>query len=559
MNSNKKWYHRAFFAGILAIVTVITFLAFNNKDELRKNDFVSGYKPVLIEDWELSGHTVKLTDGAIAIERTFTKEDYRGALEQCLFFKCRNVKVYMEVDGQEVYHYKLNENSLIGNQTGNVVHSVNLPSADKAPYRVYMEFYDSYTPPDFLKSIYSAFNMNIITPKIYIGGKAESTNKYLGAVLLAGTGSVVLMVLGLGGLFICVAILLFSKRYLRGLYYLSLVSLVMGTGFLVESGIIDTDCINPFYLYFLSTLILSVIPVLYGFFADATKLIPSSEKVTRFFNIVSYCNALLVCVAAVTGLFPFSMIRHYIFVFLIVYQFYMITITLTDSVNFGQKIRMYSICHTVTCVAMIVDLVFDLVPPGHEDLFGFTRPCMIIFVVTIVYELVARFHDEIVLSARKKVFEEIMLNDQLTSTRSRMAFWQNAKETVVSPDTKIVLALCEVVNLKELNAGFGFGAGDLGLKVSADFLKSAFDEKCVYRFDGTGFAVVSTDKTQEEVKNDFESIRKGIEEYNSNNVTGEIELNYVTASYDKARDGEFEKFVAHTNELLRAERVKMSR
>ncbi len=555
----QKRPHRIFFASLLAVVGIITFFSFNNKDELRKRDFVSQRQPVLITDWELSDHTVKMEGDSIAIERTFTKEDYRGALQQCLFFKCRNVKVYAEIDGKEVYHYDLNGTSFVGNQTGNVVHSVNLPPSDKTPFKVYIEFYRSFAAPDFLEPYYESHNMNIITPKIFIGGKSETITRYLASVLLPAIGSVVVIALGVIGLLICISVLLFAKEYLRGLYYFSIFSLVMGIGFLFESGILDTDCSNPFYLYFGSTLILSVLPVLYGLFADATKLIPANEKVTKIFGIISAVNAIIVCLAAVTSFFPFSYIRHYIIIFQIFYQFFMITIALTETVNFGQEIKVHSVCHTICSIAMIVDLVFNIVPPGQDDLFVFTRPCLILFIVTIVYELVTRFHDDAVLSARKQVFKEIILNDQLTATRSRVAFWQQAKEMAVDPAGKITLALCEVLNLKELNAGFGFDSGDLSLKITADLLKSSFDEKRVFRFDGTGFAVISEQESVEKVCSKFEEIKKNIAQYNNSSVAGEIILNYAVESWDKESDGEFDKFVARTNIILRSEREKIDR
>lgn len=551
----KKLSRRIAFGIIIIFLIVAGICSFASKADLRDDNFESSHKPVLITDWEAAENTVVLKENSVGIHRVFTADEFMDLREPCLFFTTKNLKVYAAVDGREVYHFNSFGSPYIGTESGNVVHSVNLPVNDGKNHEVFIEFYASFEAPEYLKDFYEIHARNIITPKIYFGSKAQTINKYLSECFFPALTSAIIMGIGLL-CFITILVIFFRKKlYLRSMYYFSFFVFIMGAGFLIESGILDTFVPNTFFLYFVSTLIITIVPEIFGIFSAEFKSLSANAKVSAFFSVLSCINALLVCISAFIPLFPFSYVRIYVICVFIIYQFFIISTILSDSVSFSQKFSFNMIIMTITSAAMIVDLVFSLAPPGQNDAFRFTRPCFLVFIISLIYDVVTEFFSDEVLSARKKIYEEVVHSDQLTGTRSRLSFLQAGKIAIEKNSGEIVLTLCEIVNLKQINNKFGFDNGDLCLRMCADELKHRFGDRNVFRFDGTGFAVLTKNNPYSAVCAEMESLKKKFSSKNNYSFGDEVVFRYSSLAYDNNSDEEFGKFVSRTNQILSSEKA----
>jgi len=555
----KKLLRRITYVVITLLVATVSVLSFAGRENQQQDGFETIHKPVLVTDWELADKTIVRQNQTIAIHRTFSASEFADYREPVIFFRTQNLIVYAAVDGVEFYHSRKPSSSLIGNETGNDVHFINLPQADGQDHDIYLEFYSSFQPPESLMWHYKDQERNIITPEIWFGPKAQCNNRYLDLCFWPAVVSCLVIGAGILALITILVVFLTKKLYLRSHYYFAVLCIVCGVAFLIESSVLDPFVSDSFYLFFLSTFAIAVVPEVFCLFLSESKFLPYNYKINRFFSVLSCVNAILVCIFAFIDVIPFTFIRYCVICFNIVFLVLNISITLGETVSFNQRLKFAVITMTISASAMIVDQIFVLAPPGHLDAYRFTRPCFFLFIISLAYELLNNFFNDEVLSARKKVYEDVVYSDQLTGTRSRHSFLQVGKNVIAAGNGEIVLTLCEVVNLKQINAKYGFDNGDLCLKMFAEELKNRFGERNVFRFDGTGFAILTRNMHYDDVCSKMNVLKSFLAGNNKFSFGSEVIINYSTKAYVNDSNEEFGHFVSRTNQILSSENPEKCR
>lgn len=106
----------------------------------------------------------------------------------------------------------------------------------------------------------------------------------------------------------------------------------------------------------------------------------------------------------------------------------------------------------------------------------------------------------------KRVLEEIAYTDAMTGLENRCAYEQEKKRLEERADAFVIIMVCDMNGLKQLNDTMGHRYGDMAICKMAEFLKQSFESqaKC-YRIGGDEFCVFSECTNMESFENSRKS------------------------------------------------------
>ncbi|MCR5102086.1 MAG: GGDEF domain-containing protein [Butyrivibrio sp.] len=103
-------------------------------------------------------------------------------------------------------------------------------------------------------------------------------------------------------------------------------------------------------------------------------------------------------------------------------------------------------------------------------------------------------------------------HDELTGLSNRHALMEKVEDKENDDiDDKVILIMCDLNGLKEVNDTKGHKEGDDYLKRGADCLISVFGKESTYRFGGDEYLVVEWNLTREEVDRQIEQVKEELE------------------------------------------------
>jgi diguanylate cyclase (GGDEF)-like protein len=464
-----------------------------------------------------------------------------------LFFRTLNMRVKVLVDGRRVYSFGYNGHRIVGSESGAALHFIRLTRSDDRPFTVTILLSNSSRVP----------HHHLFLPAVYYGSKAACVFQYLMACLPAGLLSIAIILVGLVGLFLTAAIYISRKQFVRDYLFWGLFALVSGCGFFIESGAADLIIPNSFFLYFLSTLFPAAAPAFFLQYVNECKTLPYEQKISTFFSTFSYFLCAVVCIGAFVVFIPFGYIKTAVFIALIAFIFFIIAITINEAVSITGKLAPVNALLIITGGAIIADLTLYLFPPYPVDAFRFARPCFLIFIIVRSIYVVNDFYNVQILTARKDMYEDAVSRDVLTGTRTRPSFWKTLRELLADEkesSSRILLVLCEMSNLKEINDTSGFSAGDDALKNVAGMLRQNFPANSLYRFEGNGFCMLFSGFSDAVIAHKLNDLSERLAEYNQG-TADQVVLSFGKCRFNSEQDGTLERFVMRTQRTLNENRL----
>ncbi len=509
----------------------------------------------LLSDWELTDRKVVPAEGAIAIRRLFHPEDFIDSRFKNILFRTQDLDVCIQIDGEDFHRCDTASNSSKGTESGNMIHSIEIPCAIDKPYELYMEFYPSFKAPEGTEEFFALAPKNVITPKIFFGTKDRIVMKAVREILPKTILSLVIIACGLGGIILSIAVRLYKKRTVRTFYYFSVFTFTIGIEFLIEGGFFDFFMENTFFMYFMSSLIIAMLPFPFMNFSHYMKTIPMNEGVSRFFRGLAVFNGFIVCAGAFIPYIPFSFIRKYVIAVYIIQQFFVITVVLGEGFTFSKKLPLSIMALTVVCAALITDLIFTLAPPGSMDLFRFTRPCYLAYIVIVWFTIAENYYSSFMLEKRKDMYAEFISRDPLTKVQSHVVFWKSREKfyEMASGGKKLLLVLFRVENFIHVAEEHGFENANINLKVTVDCLKEQFGERDLYRLSESIFAVFSPDLTINDAEEKIKAVKKFENNYNDNPNLIDIRTRCVIVKYDRESYRNLESFIGKAVKKVEAD------
>ena len=541
---------------LLAVFVVIVCIAafFSSKWKVTSlSEKVQEINP----DWEISTPSLIAPEGTIALQRTFSLEDLEATDGgPTVFFRTKNASVLVEVNGNYVYSYGRLGKQFVGSEPGAALHFLRLSRFYPAEsFTVNIEFSPAFQPTEH--GLFRHGAQRLITPKIYFGSKAACQQAYLKSCLLPALASLIIILLGGMYLLLTGTFWVFQKEYARHFCYWGIFSFIVGFGFFFESGMADVFIYSAFARYFLSTLMLAILPEFFLMYVQTSKLLPSYPRLSNFFIVQSIVNSFIVCICAFIPSLPFSYVRNYIIICHAIYLFFVIAIFLNDFVGLSKRPSIVFILVILTSVSLLIDFTLYLVPPYREDLFSLSRYTMLAYLLLRTIEAINEFYSTQILSAREEMYRTVIVRDTLTSVLTRPAFWRFQKDFFAKNTTinnRLTLILCEITNLKEINETDGFENGDEVLKTVSQILRLHFERQNVYRLDGSCFGVILIDIPNDVVLQNIEEIKKTMEDYNSASDLGTISLSISSGIFNTSQNKSFDTFLTQLQKELSEQR-----
>ncbi len=496
--------------------------------------------------WHMVTPSSTALKGTIALERTFSTDELQATKGgPTLFFRTNNASVVIRVNGDYAYSYGVLGKSYVGNEFGSAMHFFRLSNfySDES-LTVNIEFTPAFQ--SFANKVFSRGTQMLITPKIYFGSKAACLLEYMQASFIPAAVSAVIILLGLLYLILTTSFWILHRKYMRNFCYWGIFSLIVGTGFFMESGMADLFISHAFIRYFASTFILAMLPEFFLMYIKTSKVVTYNTGLCNFFIMHSVANAFIVCVCAFIPGLPFSYVRNYIIICHAIYLFFVIAMFVNNSVGLSKLPSIPSMLVIATSVAILIDFTLYLVPPYRDDIFAFSRYIMLAYLVTRTVEVINEYFSSQILSAREEMYRSVIVRDSLTGVRTRPAFWHFQKDFFkihTSANERLSLVLCEIVNLKLINEKNGYEEGDEALKTVSQILKLHFGQENVYRMDGSCFGILLVDTPSDSITLKIAEIEKVIDDYNMSQDLGTIRLNMTANTYATKRYESFDAFL----------------
>lgn len=523
--------------GIICILFVALIIVLAEKSDLYQID--SPYRSAILvpkDSWEILDFSPYTDDGKFAFQRVFKREEFGNlTTHPSIIFGSVNVRIKVFFNDKQIYSFGNNGKNYVGLTSGDSVHMIRLPE----------EHIDEFT----LRIEYSSFEKKQAVPKVlpnlFIGTMADLLHNYTENVAPEGIMSLGILIIGIMGILFSIAFLFAIKKIPSEYMTWSIFATLCGIMFLFDSHLIDLFIGNSFILYFVPTIILATIPIIFHIHVITNKTLAYNRQVMTFFSIAACAMILLDCFSAVSPLFSFAIAKIVTNVFIICYLFFLIAIQVTEHFSYSDKISVPKILFLLSNFSLIVDLGMNIIPPENEMIFFFSRPIFLVHFIVQTVCVLNDFFNVQILSTRKEAYESVVNQDILTGVHSRQSFWnyRNAWEKKNSlTKTQTMLILSEVSNLPAINEKFGFAKGDDSIKILATLLQQNFSSSNVYRFDLGGFAVLTDGMTKDILERKIHDTREYIEEYNKGS-SFPIEIHFAYDFFDNKKDEAFDSFV----------------
>ena len=507
--------------------------------------------------WTMVTPSPAAKKGTIALERFFSPSELQGiAGGPTLFFRTFNASVVVRVNGNYIYSYGLLGKTYVGSECGSALHFFRLSHFfQEGSFLVNIEFSPAFQGKE--NGFFKRGVKTLITPKIYFGSKAACLQKYVMSCFFPAAVAIIVILMGLMHLILTGTFWLTHRQYVRNFCYWGIFSLVLGIGFLLESGLADLIIPQAFVRYFAITFVLAILPEFFLMYVRTSKVVSYNLKLSNFFIAHSIFNSVLVCVFAFIPSIPFSYVRTYIIICHAMYLFFLIAMFVNNSVELSKAPTIPSVFVIISAVSILIDFTLYLVPPYRDDIFMISRYIILFYLLARTVEIINDFFSTQILSAREDLYRTVVVRDYLTGVMSRPAFWRFQKDFFkknVNINDRLTLVLCEIINLKDINIQNGYEDGDEILKTTSQILKLHFSQENVYRITGSCFAVLLLDVSQETIQQKIVEIKKIVDDYNSNLDLGNIRLAMADNVYSTYRYPTFDKFLTQTVEKLSSKR-----
>lgn len=551
---------------ILLTLFIILVTVFACKSDIWHQDFVvqntkSWQK--MDEGWVVTDEKGPNDNCAITVKRNFYPEEVYSILNKqavnssvqplskksefsdspVIFFITHNQKVRVFADfgsgERQIYSFGNNGKQYVGSECGTAIHCVHVPNANSKNVVITVRLTPSYLSESLRinKFMYTAKKAKV--PTFYFGWRTVCLNSYFRSCVFQAIPILIILALGIISLCIYVFVRIIRKKSLRQYLYWSFFALFCETGFFCESRIGYYFARNSFSLYFVSTIILATYPLSFLQFMKERTTMPNKDIISRIFTAITPINIFIVCLTAILPEFPFSLTRAYIIMILGFFIMFMIIITIREAITENGTFSAFDIILIISGAFILTDYLFYFIKVNITDFFFFSRFGMLLFFMVCEALITNETLNGEFLKERSKGLEQSAYKDLLTGCKNAAALWHDNKKNELSKES-FSMALFYITNIAEINKIDGYSAGDLALKIVAQFLQQVFSKENVYRLSGTKFCIILNNKNIKAFDGNKILLKKLLDSYNEKSLKHKIEVKGAVNKNSPNVDSDFD-------------------
>lgn len=331
-------------------------------------------------------------------------------------------------------------------------------------------------------------NKTYSLPEITFGDLTTSISYSVKKDILPGIVILICILLGISSI-------LFSSFALQGShqregFFVGLFSLTFSVYLLTECHSVAFFIGNPYYLYFLNYLSLSLLPItLLSFMRE--RIQEKHRKICNWFLIVELFCFLLEITLHISGIYDFRQSILFIHFFYFI-DMTLITIFILDIKDIKKRHSLI-----LQIVPVLIGVIIDIIIYWYHLMIGESNVTFTILGV-VYFLIVELFHiceSSIAIygeSVRSNTYRQMAFIDELTGVGNRRAF-DNEIDRILSSTIKynsMIVISIDINMLKYTNDHFGHSEGDHLIHSAAQFMIKTFSKfGSIYRTGGDEFSI----------------------------------------------------------------------
>lgn len=298
--------------------------------------------------------------------------------------------------------------------------------------------------------------------------------------------------------------------------YLGIFSILMAVWLVGESKLLQLFFGNTFFLTNLVYLSLMLLPISFLLFLSTFETFRGDKVLSAFVGLFS-ANFIAANLLQITGLLDFFLMIPVTQAFIFAATIYLLVrlvLSFRQPKNLETGILALSIA-TLLLSGVLATVSFYL--PNMPDSSAIVRIGFLIF-ISVLGIWASR---QALLSLSTKIEQETLktlaYTDTLTKLRNRAAFEAHMDLYRAGKNSRAMVLMFDLNNLKAINDSQSHSAGDRALLVAANLLQESFAHMgCCYRIGGDEFCVICDDAAAEAVEQAVASLNLHLERLTQN-------------------------------------------
>lgn len=416
-----------------------------------------------------------------------------------LYFKTSHTKIKMYLEGELIYSFGFQENSIpFLKSPGTSWHVVTLPklSGNKTLS------VDFQTP-------YNTFSG--VVPNIQYGTEGDCIAEYQNSSIYSLFSILLILLSGFSTILIYFFTRIKKNVITKAFLYISSFALFVSIWMIVQSGSMQLYVGYPQVMYFfdLISLILFPIPInLYIYYMSLTDKKDALKYFSWAYLVVLALN-LVLQVTSLVDMFQLVPLTHALMALNIVYVIYLIIFEMRRGKNIDLK--NFLIPLIVIMIGGTVEMAFYYVN-GMRSTSVALGYSVVIFLIILIANSIKRYYNSVMDLRETEYYEKLARIDLLTDLSNRNRY----EEVLLShkPEEHMTAVLFDLNCLKYINDHYGHSVGDKAIISCAECIKQSFSHKgeC-FRIGGDEFAVlIKAEEKLEKECQEFEKLVKASEQ-----------------------------------------------
>jgi diguanylate cyclase (GGDEF)-like protein len=320
--------------------------------------------------------------------------------------------------------------------------------------------------------------------------------------------SLAIIVLGFILIINCFLARIYKERR-RGLLFLGITALLMGSWFLGDSGILQFLTNNTYYvtrITFISTLLS---PISFGLYLRESLSMEKKRFLADFFTLLLIVNAAICMVLEYLDILSLRDTITTSAVLIAIFCIYYMAVFLIEAFYYKDKRASNEV------KAIFIYMFFGTAEIIHFYLNKQKGASHFMLVGATIYIIIALFNQHRDYSERRKIkeekeyFEKIAYTDVLTGGYNRARYVRDLKNIADPKGFAIIQA--DTDRLKYINDYFGHSHGDLAIIDTYKVLHKNFAKiGDTYRIGGDEFSVIVSNANRDEIDRIIEQVKKDV-------------------------------------------------
>ena len=538
--------------GILALLLAVFCIVWGVKSDIwsvKDTDFFTGSSgDEFWEDLNVNGET-----GRVKLRREFNYENSDDFLNsEYLIFVTHNKKVRVWANtgsgDQLIYEFGYAGKKYVGSDNGNAFHKVHLPHEKNFTVTVLLSYSYESSNLRFTEFVNRRRDNKNGSTKLFVGSYGQWLKNFVAKNLYQGIPTLLLVSEGVVFLILYFVALFQFKNRRQDFFGWAMFCIVAGVGFFLESHLSVLMGINSFVVYFLGTLMVSIIPFAFAWFTQKRNILIYADPVNNFMLKFQPIVIILVSVAAWIRIIPFAYVRAFVFGIFYIYAALILGSVVIEIRRVKGLLEIFEIPIIIVCTTILADRVLIIFSKINTDSLTCTRFGSAVFFVWTGIDYYIEYLKTGIIRAESRMLKRIRNNDFATGFKMGNVLWSASTKKMLE-NSIFTMIVTNITNIDEFSE-HEQSVRDDAVQTFGRILSSVFLSDNIYRLPGAKFAILLYDYEINLTEMKLKVLTKRIQEVNQAGIACPIHWTSVSAVYDRELDLDLDGFYVRIMDKL---------